>query len=230
MKYQELQYEQDSQHFPNVVPMKSVVPQWYKSLDRFVGGKANYESGSLNVGLKLCMPFLDSLTIGYSIPLIIDLFVTQTAEGPIINWNDGQVKPIDLRTSANSTTYPKPAGFSEKQFVWKFQTALQVPKGYSFLFTHPLNRFDLPFFTYSGVVDGGWVMGTGDVPVVIKNDFEGIIPAGTPIAQIIPFKQESWKAIKKENLRNESLLNTQRSLSKIYGWYKSTHWTKKEYL
>ena len=230
MKYKELEYEQHLEIYPDIVPMKSVVPQWYKSLDRFVGGKANYNIGALNVGLKLCMPFLDSLIIGYSIPLITDLFVTQTEEGPIINWNNGQIKPIDLRTTPEVGTYPKPAGFSEKQFVWKLQTALQVPKGYSFLFTHPLNRFDLPFFTFSGVVDGGWVMGAGDVPVVIKDGFEGIIPAGTSIAQVIPFKQESWKAVKKENLSKESLLNTQRSLSKIYGWYKSTYWTKKEYL
>ena len=80
MKYQELKYEQHSEAHPDVVPMKLVVPQWYKSLDRFMGGKPSYDSGSLNVGLKLCMPFLDSLTIGYSVPLIVDLFVKQTSE------------------------------------------------------------------------------------------------------------------------------------------------------
>lgn len=231
MKYQKIEYEQYAPQFPNVVPMKSVVPQWYKSLDRFIGGKLNYDAGVLNVGLKLCMPFLDTLTIGYSLPLIFDVYVTQTEQGPQINWNDHDINPLGVRNGFVNSSYPKPEGFyAETQFVWKLQTALQVPKGYSFLFTHPLNRPDLPFHTFSGVVDGGWVLGQGDVPFLIKKDFEGTIPAGTPIAQIIPFKQEAWKLVETKGLKEESMLNNKRSLSKIYGWYKSTHWTKKEYI
>ena len=231
MKYQKIEYEQYEPQWPNVVPMKSVVPQWYKSLDRFLGGKLNYDIGFSNPGLKLCMPFLDSLTIGYAVPLMIDVYVTQKENGPQVNWNDHSISPIDVRTSAVNSTYPKPEGFyADIQFIWKLQTALKVPKGYSFIFTHPFNRHDLPFHTFSGVVDGGWTMSAGDVPVLIKKDFEGIIPAGTPIAQIIPFKQEAWKITETKGLKEESILSNKQSLSKIYGWYKSNHWTKKEYI
>jgi antitoxin (DNA-binding transcriptional repressor) of toxin-antitoxin stability system len=34
----------------------------------------------------------------------------------------------------------------------------------------------------------------GSIPFYIKNGFEGVIKSGTPVAQIIPFKQENWKA------------------------------------
>ena len=35
-------------------------------------------------------------------------------------------------------------------------------------------------------------MGWGNVPFFIKSGFEGVIPAGTPIAQLIPIKREKW--------------------------------------
>ena len=31
--------------------------------------------------------------------------------------------------------------------------SIEAPEGYSLLFTHPVNRFDLPFTTLSGLVD-----------------------------------------------------------------------------
>jgi hypothetical protein len=33
---------------------------------------------------------------------------------------------------------------------------------------------------------------SGNIPFFIKEGFSGVIPKGTPIAQVIPFKRESW--------------------------------------
>ena len=61
------------------------------------------------------------------------------------------------------------------------------------MITHPLNRNDLPFITISGIVDGNFAISAdGNVPFYIKNNFEGIIPQGTPIAQLIPFYRQNW--------------------------------------
>jgi hypothetical protein len=69
----------------------------------------------------------------------------------------------------------------------------------------------------------------GNLPFFLKEGFEGIIPKGTPIAQIIPFKRESWNLQKDAALVNESRLNSRNSDSVIFGWYKKTIWKKKSY-
>jgi hypothetical protein len=105
----------------------------------------------------------------------------------------------------------------------------QTPPGYSSLITHPLNRHDLPFITLSGLVDTDMTMARGNLPFFLKEGFEGVIPAGTPMFQIIPFKRENWqmeedKSIMKIGLENEFL--TKKS---VYGWYKNNKWNKKLY-
>jgi hypothetical protein len=87
--------------------------------------------------------------------------------------------------------------------------------------THPLNRTDLPFYTLSGIVDSDNYMGEGKVPFFIKKDFTGIIPAGTPIVQIIPIKtDEVWKSEKAEHLMQERDKQQWLLRTSITGYYK----------
>ena len=63
-------------------------------------------------------------------------------------------------------------------------------------FTHPVNRFDLPFTTLSGLVDcdryqDNWV----HFPAHWHDkNFTGVLPRGTPVAQCVPVKREKWVA------------------------------------
>jgi hypothetical protein len=52
---------------------------------------------------------------------------------------------------------------------------------------------------------------------------------GTPIIQIIPFRQENWISKIKIGLFKKGQLNFDRSGSVISGWYKKTFWTRKKY-
>jgi hypothetical protein len=115
------------------------------------------------------------------------------------------------------------------QNPWKFKIALEVPKGYSFLITHPLNRYDLPFTTMSAIVDADFGLHGGQVPFFLKENFEGIIPMGTPIAQIIPFKRDNWISEKSLGLWKKSDLNNKRAYMVTSGWYKKNHWKKKSF-
>ena len=63
---------------------------------------------------------------------------------------------------------------------------IKLPKDYSLLFLSPINRFDLPFLSITGIVDCDMYTGTVHFPFFIKNSFTGIIEKGTPIVQIIP--------------------------------------------
>ena len=69
----------------------------------------------------------------------------------------------------------------------------------------------------------------GALPFFLKAGFTGIIPKGTPIAQLIPFKREDWKLEETTGLKKEGEIEGYNSLSVISGWYKKNRWRKKTY-
>jgi hypothetical protein len=122
-----------------------------------------------------------------------------------------------------------PHGYDPQPFKFRNDWAIETPKGYSALFVHPLNRGDLPFYTLSGVVDTDDYNVPVNFPFLIRADFEGIIPAGTPIAQVIPIKRESWGH---EIGKFDPEYSTKKSAkfnSTIYRAYKNLFWKRKEY-
>jgi hypothetical protein len=69
------------------------------------------------------------------------------------------------------------------------------------------------------VIDSGYFSVAGNIPFFIKEGFTGIIPKGTPIAQIIPYERQEW--ISKEtpsNLKEYSLFMTLRD-TYLHGFY-----------
>jgi len=200
-------------------PMINSVPDWYREIERF------YEKEPT---VKHCIPFLDALTTGYFIALGKDVYVTQTPHGPSIRYED-LPSPVDDRGPGSTGKMPPPEGYDEEHFVWQTQVAINLPEGYSALFTHPLNRFDLPFITLSGIVDGAMNVHGGNIPFYIKKGFEGLIPAGTPIIQIIPFLRENWESKPKRGLWNKSLLNMSNEDHGKGRWYLRNHHHKKSY-
>ncbi len=61
------------------------------------------------------------------------------------------------------------------------------------LFTHPLNRPDLPFQTLSGLVDADR-FGRGYVHFPaswLDPDWDGTLPKGTPVVQAIPIPRQT---------------------------------------
>lgn len=229
-----LEFQMVESHMPPLEPAKKSIPDWYRDSTRFItdssGNYVNpeYKNGIMR-SLKLCVPFLDSLTAGYYIPLVKDILVEQTDQGPQITWKDS-FEILKSRLNSITPTLPTPVGFSSQHFAWSLPCCFKVAKGYSMLVTHPLNRYDLPFYTLSGVIDGGFAVYGGSVPVFFNKKFEGVIPKGTPIAQIIPFKQDKWRLKQSETLKAEADESYTQSSSRLSGWYKRTVWEKKQYL
>jgi len=102
---------------------------------------------------------------------------------------------------------PTPAGHDEDHYAWKSLFNIQTPKGYSILISHPHNRFDLPFTTLSGIVDSDMTMARGNLPFFLKSGFEGIIPVGTPIYQVMPFKRENWQSEHDKSITDIAIKN-----------------------
>lgn len=212
-------------------PASNYIPDWYRQSERWVDSDGPVISNySANQGLKHCVSFLEVLTSGYMIELWTDIQVTKTHDGNTnLNWLS-EPDPLVIRSQSSGALVPRPAGHSDTHYAWVGQFAIKVPKGYSVLLTHPMNRYDLPFTTLSGIVDSDSYYAAGLLPFFLNDDFEGIIKAGTPIAQLFPYKRDAWSSSEGSSAEEQEVIqqsyDTRRSLG---GLYKKIHWTKKEY-
>lgn len=131
--------------------------------------------------------------------------------------------------------FPVPDGYDPVQLVWNSNWYAQVPEGYTTLFAHPLNINDLPFRTVNGFIDcSNDIVGPGNIPFHIKKGWEGTIKAGTPYAQIIPYKNEQWSHEVIHKDQNEVFEFIERKkLTDFVGpdetKYKQHSWLKKRY-
>ena len=225
--------EVNSSEFINIRPASEFVPEWYRLSNSSINNspfELTTDGGSKNHSTyKKCSPFFDAMTSGYIAFLTADIEVIRKEDGSQF---------IAFRTMRQIITehhplqwqgLPVPSGYTPFVFKWHSQFGFFTPKDYSLFFTNPVNRFDLPFYTISGVVDTDKYDLPIHFPFFIKKDFFGIIEKGTPIAQIIPIKRDSWsREIEKEDI-NKAQLKLDKYLSTIKRSYKNNFWTKKEY-
>jgi len=143
--------------------------------------------------LKHCPPVIDALSAGVIIPLATDL---QISRGEIAwNWDppileDARISraPVGLHVPEQAQGAPFRLTTNAVVKFMNFWT-LDAPEGWSLLFAHPFNREDLPFRALSGVVDGDLFRdGYVHFPALwTEPGFEGTLPKGTPVAQVIAF-------------------------------------------
>ena len=214
------------------VPSKKLIPDWYKKSELTV------DSGSH--GLKACIPYLDGMISGYSILLSETVYIKRDSDGKAQIYiekstSDGQtyliesVSAVEERSNESGPLMPRPNGYGPEHFVWKVPVAVKTPKGWSTVFTHPLNRYDLPFITLSAIVDTDKFSSHGNVPFFLQSGFEGIIPAGTPICQIMPIKRASWVSTWEPHMSKK--INDLAVMVRSYplGGYKKLYWQRKEF-
>lgn len=180
---------------PRPIPAVLGLPDWFKSLPQ----KAyNPTMGTDTQTVKKCPPFIDAMTYGFLMPLPIDL---EVRDGEF-SWNFEVPKgfvseyshsPIGFHDSSQVVGTPLE---DEDRFIIKFNNfwTIEAPPGYSILFTHPVNRPDLPFTTLTGLVDCDKFSNS---PVNFParwhdTAFNGVLPKGTPVAQCLPVKRENW--------------------------------------
>lgn len=214
------------------IPAVQNLPDWYKAKKPLIDGTKEHQAfpnSTKNVSIKWCNPFGDALGSGYFMLLENDVQVRQINDTQEFVWFRGGDGFISSHSRQQISPELIPEGYS--QDPWKFNNfwGIQTPPGYSTLFTHPMNRTELPFLTLSGVVDTDDYNQPVNFPFIIKNDFEGIIEAGTPIAQVIPFRRENWQAeIEDYNPKKVAGINAKFN-RKIFRPYKLGYWKRKEY-
>lgn len=213
-------------------PSLRLIPDWYKSIPPFSNKdkklKFPINSGTHNSTLKKCMPFMDAMTAGYMVVLDDDIYIEQVDSKPFIRWKSSE-EMITGHTQEQFENFPIPDQYHNLVLKWQNDFVIKTPKGFSALFTHPSNRIDLPFFTLSGFVDCDTYNQTVQFPFLLRKGFEGIITSGTPVAQMIPIKRESWKS-KREKYNEEQIYKSTREFLRTFAdSYKKNWWVKKEY-
>lgn len=213
-------------------PAAKALPEYWRTFSRFFEGKKfkPMGQGTSNQTVKACPPFLDSLMAGYVLTLEHDLYIDTTdVSDPKFHWENGGPEwiighdPKQLDPSILGSEFVKGA--------WKFGNDLliETPNNYSLLFTHPLNRPELPFYTLSGIVDTDSYKMPVQFPFLVKKDFEGLVKAGTPIVQIIPIKREEWQHEVKNFDQNLHAVEQYKFASTIQNAYKNLWRRPKSY-
>lgn len=217
-------------------PANVFIPEWYKNLESYISGKKKPNGeGTTTATIKRCMPVFDAITNGYIITTYTDIFVSKKEQSD----NDGNLikapwyewpsfGPIQFHPIEQAPTHPLQNGAPYPKLInpWSIKT----PPGYSTLFIAPVHRENV-FTIAPGVVDTDTYTAPVNFPMVLTDiNFEGLIPAGTPIAQVIPFKRESWKMTigNQEDLIEQNKITT-KLRSKFFDSYKTQFRQLKEY-
>jgi hypothetical protein len=208
-------------------PASKFIPEWYKGMESYIGGdkKPDGNAGT-TATVKRCMPVFDAIVAGYVITSPADVWVSIKDGLQYFEWSTlGLIAfhPIEQapdHPARNKHAYPK----------WINHWSVRTPKGYSTLFVQPFHR-DSVFTILPGIVDTDEYFAPVNFPMVINDpEFEGLIPKGTPIAQVIPVKRDDWNiSFGSEKEYVEQVKVTQKLSTTFFDRYKTMFRQDKTY-
>ena len=199
-------------------PASKAIPEWFRTMP----GVSNDKVATV----KKCIPFLDSMTSGYIIALPVDVTWDDSAK---MFKSASKFEVVSRHHPSQTEDVSLGAEFLEIPFKWINSFYVKTPRGYSCLFVHPLNREDLPFHSISGVVDTDKHPTIINFPFVMKKGFRGVIPVGTPLIQVIPFKRDDWSSTVKDTGEAFNYPLTHEIDAPPFNWYKRKWWSRKRY-
>lgn len=180
--------------FLAVKTASEMIPKWFKDIPSKT--KIRESDNTKDLTIKRCTPVLDAFSTGYFLVTTEDYIFEydEKKESSTIKGDKNiQNKAISMHPISQIGDMPFSEEFIKYAYKWSNQYLIKTPPGYSVLFTHPLNHHHLPFYTLSGVVDTDSYIMPVLFPFMMKNNFSGVIPAGTPVVQVIPFRRDDWK-------------------------------------
>lgn len=209
------------------IPAKFSIPDWYKEMDSYINGsKKPIGDGTTAETIKKCIPVFDAITAGYIIPLPADVYVSYKDDAPYYEWSSNSM--ITFHSTNQAPTHPAHNTFQYPK--WTNPWGIKTSKGYSCLFVQPFHR-ESRFTILPGVVDTDTYTAPVNFPFVLNDSkWEGLIPAGTPIVQVIPFKRDEW-GMEIGDIEELKLQDKVTNLlkSKFFDRYKNLFWSKKDY-
>jgi hypothetical protein len=219
-------------------PIIKSIPSWFREADRFA---KDQRSGEYYVGpdngkiptWKACPALFDIMSTGYMLKTPCDLEFYINDQGIISVKTNNPFYQDFCSPRMPMPQFEHPKGYYQNHFAWFPDWAIEVPSGYSVLYSQPYNRFDVPFLTTSGIIDNDKVNMPGTMPFFLLEGFTGTISAGTPFAQMIPFKREDWKSETfiedPQKLAEKNMNNSNKYRVPNGGVYKNSVWSKRVY-
>lgn len=217
----------EKEYYPK--PASEYLPDWYKNTQSYIGEKKEILSDAgLTQTIKKCIPFFDAMTTGYIIPTYVDVYVRNDNGEPYYSW--AHYDAISFHSKKQIENHPYGKNFSEVP-KWRNPWSIKLPSGYSALFVPPFHQHNDIFKVLDGIVDCDEYSAPINFPFLLNDkSFEGLIPAGTPMVQVIPFKREKWKMeIGGSKEIEESIKIHNRINHKFFDKYKTMFWSRKEY-
>jgi len=207
--------------FPPKLASKNI-PDWYKKTEAY-----NEDFPVPRGTIKKCMPIFDIITSGYILYTQVDVRVSKGLDGnPFYKWPS--TDPIDFHPVLQAPLHPANNGAPYPKWINPY--GIKTPPGYSSLFIQPSHRESL-FTIFPGIVDTDTYTAPVHFPFVLNNlSWEGLIPAGTPIAQVIPIKRNSWiheLGSDKDKKEIDMIIDKIKVL--FHNNYKNFFWKRKEY-
>lgn len=213
------------------IPANQMLPTWYKEAQSYWQDQKRPLRDQPYVTIKKCVPVLDSMSSGYILRLGQDIFIEQQSDGPYIHWRTDAVNSQGSLITEHAEFQVQQHPDNQYGYQLKIENPwlIKTPKGYSCMFLPPMHR-ENQILILPGVVDTDSYYERVHFPFNLKDkDFDGLIPAGTPIVQVVPFKRESYKM---DVVQPDKKLHQKNGLiasSKLFDAYKNNFWHRKEY-
>lgn len=224
-------------------PAHMGLADWWKSMDKY-----NYDLDSQtppkfphrDFGTARSCPALnDAFNFGYILYNPVDVYIDATQENDI-SWYVPQIN-LSIMDSDDESYI----GFhSQKQFetlkndpsfhkhALKLNTffGIRTESGYSSWITHPIGRNDLPFRMLDGIIDTDKYTARFPYGMFVKKGFSGVIKAGTPLIQVIPFRREDFTSEIVESNPEKARSDTVALRSHFTNAYKKLFWSRKKFI
>ena len=212
-------------------PAIEYIPEWYKKAKTNLtddGKKHTNLDGSPPAGIKKCMPVWDMMTAGYIIETPYDIYVRRINGEPFFEWGQQEAIVFQSIEQFQNHPYSRDMNYAVRIVIpWSIKT----PKGWSIMVMEPQHHEPGPISCVSGIVDTDNYSLPFNMFLKLRDaNFEGMIPAGTPLVQVIPFKRESWlSALGGEIERKKYNSDLYKFFTVFFDRYKKFWWVKKEY-
>lgn len=222
-------------------PANRANAEWWKNMEKYyhdASGQLIYPHKKAAT-IRSCPAISDSVNFGYIVYSPVDIYIDAERED-VISWQTPDIDLSILDDQDNSTfinfhnrdqfrEHTIPKGFH--QTVMKINTlwGIKTDPGYSVWITHPINRNDLPLKVYDAVIDTDVFPLYFPYSFLVKDGFKGVIKAGTPLIQVIPFRREDFSISISEKNKEEIYNNLNQSLSRFTNSYKKLFWKRKNF-
>lgn len=184
--------------FPEPKTANKFMPEWYKKLERKIPNAKVIDAGTA----KRCVPISDAVANGYIIPLWADLHVNveKKDEGLHIWMQFPDTFGLGQMISNHGWDQVGDgcplSKYELGTVLLKFLNpwVIETSPGYSVLFKNPPHQYS-DFEILEGIVDTDTYRRQINFPFVWTGTEVGeqIIPKGTPLIHVVPFKREEFE-------------------------------------